>query len=158
MNSLRSWNQVRFLICTLAGAALAGSFGCGPGNKASVSGKVTYKGAAVPGATIQLKPASGDGPAFPVVTGADGAFSAPDVPLGQMQVSIESAKDPSAMPDIPVGMRPPAGVTPPAANTTGATGAIKAVQIPAKYGDPKNSGLNWDIKPGTNTKNFELTD
>jgi hypothetical protein len=32
------------------------------------------------------------------------------------------------------------------------------VPIPAKYKDPKTSGLTWDVKGGNNPKDFVLTD
>ena len=32
------------------------------------------------------------------------------------------------------------------------------MDIPAKYKDPKTSGLTWDVKAGKNTKDFDLTD
>ena len=46
----------------------------------------------------------------------------------------------------------------PAGSAPGSTSPVKRVAIPARYKDPKTSGLKWDIKPGKNARDFDLTD
>jgi hypothetical protein len=120
--------------------ALTALYGCGGGDstKATVSGKVTYKGAPVPSGTITLYPASG--PEYPIILRPDGTFNTSDVPVGPMGVGIST----------PPAMAMPAG--------TDQSAMGKVVPIPAKYKDPKTSGLTWDVTGGKQSKNFELTD
>ena len=101
-------------------------------------GQSHLQGAPVPSGTLNLYPASG--PPFPISLKPDGTFSVSDVPIGQVGVAI----------DTPPPMIPPAG--------TDMSKVTPHVAIPAKYKDPKTSGLTWEIKGGKNTKDFELTD
>ncbi len=43
------------------------------------------------------------------------------------------------------------------AGSTAAPGPAARGKLPAKYKDPKTSGLTWEVKGGKNTKNFDLT-
>ena len=130
----------RALAMVGASLALTALFGCGgDSNKATLSGKVTYKGAPVPGGTLTLYPESG--PAYPISLHADGTFSVSDVPVGPMGVGIDTG-GPAAAASAGPGMSnlPP------------------HVDVPLKYKDPKTSHLTWDVKGGHNTKEFDLSD
>jgi hypothetical protein len=137
-------------------------FGCekNPNAPSTVSGKVTYKGAPVPGGDITFTPEK-QGPPYSRPLGPDGSFSLTDVPAGKYDVTIETE---SINPDHkqpayrkPGGGAaaggPPIGPIPAGANVPTA----KYVKIPAKYANVKTSGLTatiGDNKP----KEFDLTD
>jgi hypothetical protein len=167
MKAVRALLPLRSL--SMAGVCLTfiALLGCGDASKGRVTGKVTYKGAPVTGGLITLIPTSGTGAAFTIPIQADGSFTAKDVPLGEMGVGISTDDVPEAG-----GMKPPPGVqmpappTPPKDSPAPAPTASadtsnmpKRVVIPTKYKEPKTSGLNWEIKGGSNTyKTFDLTD
>ena len=133
--------RMRLPASAAACMALAVLAGCGgDGGKATISGKVSYKGAPVTGGTLTLYPASG--PPYPLTIKADGTFNVSGVPIGEMGVGIDTGLPPAA---APAGSSMPQGLPP-------------HVAIPPKYKDPKTSGLTWDVKGGGNTKDFDLTD
>ena len=135
---------------------LASLAGCGDSTKGTATGKVTYKGQTVTGGTLTLTPSSAGAAPIPLFIKPDGTFSQPDIPVGQYQVSIETASATGPTPYQTGGMTPPGGanVSQPTLPATGG----KPVPIPAKYNDPKTSNLSWEIKPGRNDKPFDLTD
>jgi len=137
--------------------------GCSGGGKASISGKVDYKGAPVTGGAMTLTPATGTAIAVPLK--ADGTFALADVPLGTYTVSFNTDGVPEAglvgPPDSP-GERP-ADITqgkgmPKPEIPEGKAMMLRRVAIPAKYKDPKTSGETWEIKRGKNKKDFNLQD
>ena len=153
MRMVRAARAVRSLASVGVCITMAALIGCGgDSGKATVAGKVTYNGAPLTAGTISLCPASASPIPIPIKT--DGTFVASDVPVGPMTVAIASG---------PEGYRPAGGPLPPGAPVTaGSTGASQGptppvVNIPAKYADPKTSGLTWEVKGGKNTKNFDLT-
>jgi len=172
MNTLQRIGRLRVPAVLAASLALTALAGCGDSSKATVSGKVTYKGAPVTGGTLTLHPASGAD--FPIVIKADGSFYVTDAPIGQMAVAIETDSVPSnTMPpgmtppkdtpvpgqtaSLPKDMPPPKDYSPAKPSDTSA--GLKKVAIPSKYKDPTTSGLTWDIKGGSNAaKEFDLTD
>lgn len=140
---------------------VAGLSGCGGKKKAKVSGKVTYKGNPVTGGTLTLYPSAEKQAPIPIQIQANGQFITTDVPPGSYKVAIstESVKL-TAPPSLPRGaqMKPPAGVKiPEGAGQYGQdTSGMKYVQIPPKYAKPETSGLTWDIKGGSQEKDFPL--
>ncbi len=141
--SFGTTGMMRSLASSAAYLVLAGLMGCGGGSgsdKATVIGKVSYKGAPVTGGTLTLY--SAEGAPYPVAIKADGTFNVSGVPVGQMGVAIDTGAAPAA---------PPAG-------SSGGQAPPPHVDLPKKYKDPKSSGLTWDIKGGKNTKDFDLTD
>jgi len=155
MSSIRPARGTVRLATLLVCCAFAALPGCGDATKASLSGKVTYKGQPVTGGNLTLTPAAQAAPVS-IFIKPDGSFSQSSVPPGQYQVSIEtdSASGPSAY--NTGGKVPPggAGQQPPDMNA----GASKKVAIPVKYNDPKTANLPWEIKAGSNEKTFDLTD
>jgi|GEM_PF-6807542 len=130
-------------ILMLAGLMFACEFlvGCGgppPAPKreyADVTGKITYKNTAVTTGQVRFQPSSGA-----MVTGdikPDGTFSLKGV-IGPNAVMIVSLEDNGPMSaDNPKSRQPPKSV------------------IPAAYGTP-GSNLTFEVKPGSNTANFDL--
>jgi hypothetical protein len=79
----------------------------------------------------------------------DGAYSVTGVPIGPVQVKVETFKpiDPDKMPKDtpkPKGSPEPRG------------GGGKYVEIPRRYGDFKQSGLTYEVTGGSQTKDFNL--
>jgi hypothetical protein len=140
--------KVGGLLCVVA--ILAAS-GCGRPNTAAVSGKVTYRGQPVPGALI-LQAADAEAGTAPAVyraaIGPDGRYSTCGVPDGAYRAAVAPA---------------PASFAGPMPGSTGMPPGVKAtplthVDIPARYLWPGTSGLTLEVKGGSMTRDFSLTD
>jgi hypothetical protein len=155
MHIVRAVRVMRSLAFIGACFGLTFLMGCGGGDakKATISGKVTYKGAPLAGGTLKLVPTSG-GSSYPVYIKPDGAFQVTDAPVGNMQVAIESTGSGTGATTDSTKMAPPAGGGRPVATPAPSNGPV----IPARYNNPKTSGLTWDVKAGRNSeKTFDLT-
>lgn len=146
-------NRNRFPAVALC-LLLAAAAGCGAADRATVTGKVVYRGAPVTGGMLNLTDAKGT---FTIPIRADGTFVETEVPVGLMAVTVNTdnvgAKPSVALPQPPKDS--------PALRQAAGSGAAEAkkVDLPARYRDPKTSGLKWDVKPGVNAaKTWELTD
>lgn len=153
----------------IVGIAVLGllTVGCSKGSglkTGSVSGTVTFEGKPVPNAQVVFQPKQGGQNAvgttdangrYTLMTGTDkGALIGEHrvtvtVQSGAEQLSGIDAADPSAA--YGQAMMAAASGRPPAAQTPSSGG------IPAKYGDPATSGLEFTVKAGSNTINLELT-
>jgi hypothetical protein len=135
------------LCLAVASLAMAAASGCGP-SKASVTGTVTYSGQPLPSGTITFASEAGAKPvkASPIT---DGKYTITDFIAGPAKVTVLTTPPPSG------GGKPPPGAPAIAVPTTAAPG--KYVPIPAKYNNPQQSGLSYDVKGGEQTKNFDLT-
>jgi hypothetical protein len=135
------------LCLAVASLTMAAASGCGP-SKASITGTVTYSGQPLPSGTITFASEAGAKPvkAAPIT---DGKYTITDFIAGPAKVTILTTPPPSS------GGRAPPGAPVIAAPTTAAPG--KYVPIPAKYNNPEQSGLSYDVKSGANTKDFPLT-
>ena len=131
----------------------AGILGCGGASKtSSVSGRVTYKGKAVPNANISFTPVEGATRAATGLTDSDGrftlgTFSTSDGALpGNYRISI-IARGPD---------RPPK----PGETGSGMPGEMMPGDpiIPTKYFAPDTSGLTHEVKPGSNQVELNLKD
>jgi hypothetical protein len=128
-------------------------------NPVKVSGKVTYKGAPVPGGTIQFTKEGGGFASCPL--SKDGSYSASDLPVGEYAVAVETeSANTGAHPAVGSygkgkgGMSPGPGGAPPAPPSAG-----DYVKIPAKYKKKETSGLKVSLAAGDNPdKNFDLAD
>ncbi|MGQ9823273.1 MAG: carboxypeptidase-like regulatory domain-containing protein [Thermogutta sp.] len=141
--------------------------GCSKGSglkTGSVSGTVTFQGKPVANAQVVFQPKQGGQNAvgttdangrYTLMTGTDrGALIGEHrvtvtVQSGAEKLSGIDAADPSAA--YGQAMVAAASGRPPAAQTPSAGG------IPAKYGDPATSGLEFTVKAGSNTINLDLT-
>ncbi|WP_233198903.1 MULTISPECIES: hypothetical protein [Pirellulaceae] len=128
---------VRTIIpCLLLMALLTGCGSKGP-ETGHVSGKVTYKGKALPTGTIVFVPEKeGDLMAFAEIQ-QDGTYVAgteqfgPGVPLGKHRVMISAFIDHG--PEV----------------------SAESL-LPEKYGSDRKSGLTADVEPGENIVDFSL--
>ena len=136
---------------------VAGLSGCGGQKNAKLTGKVSYKGSPLPGGILTLNPPDEKTQSsIPIVIKPDGTFVTMSVLLGNYKVGITSMGTNPAL--DPSRKRAPAGVKmreggPPSSNLP--EGA-KHVDLPQKYARPDTSGLSWDVKGGSQEKNFPL--
>ena len=136
MNRVFAARGVRAAACVGLCVLLAGLAGCGGGDKASVAGKVTYKGAPLTGGTLTLY--SDSGSPYPIYIKPDGSFAADQTPIGSMKVAVETDSVPSEQ----ASFKPPPGMTltkdstgpPPRAIPTGLTGSSsrRSIKIPKR--------------------------
>lgn len=148
----RPWRLA--VACLIVALAITGCGGGGTTGK--LSGRVTYKGEPVAGIlTLQSTAAGPAASTYPVPVAADGRFSTVGVPEGVYQVSVTPT--PANFSSAPMVPRPPKDVSAAPVPLPGGA-AAKHVDIPAKYLRPGTSGLTWEVKSGSQTKDFELTD
>jgi hypothetical protein len=129
-----------------------GAAGCG--SAASVSGKVSYKGAPVKGGTVTFYNASNWTGTSPI--GADGSYKIDKVPSGTVKITVETK---SAKPN-PMASRMPKppkdAPVPPGSMYEGGGDPDRYVAIPDKYADKEQSGLTYDVKSGSQEHPIEL--
>jgi hypothetical protein len=128
--------------------------GCGGKNvKGVLSGKITYKGAPVNSATLELFPAAGGEP-LPIPVDKEGNFKAKDVPAGEYKVVVMGS----------------AGTQGP--NTQGMTkeqlekakGSLDAMKqdptiaFPDKYKKKESTDLKVTVGSGETNQDFPLAD
>jgi hypothetical protein len=109
--------------------------GCSDRARFQVRGKVTYNGKPIGHQTLTLFHAAPDDPfakRFPIAA-ADGAFAGEVPKPGTYKVYIEPSM--AAM----EGMA-----------------SADEMHFPEKYRDKATSGLEWDVKPGLNERDFDL--
>ena len=132
-------------------AVVGWATGCGSANTSPVSGQVTYKGKPVPAANVSYTPAEGAGLAASGVADDNGRYtlgtkSANDgATVGKYRVTISAFGPPRPLKSGEMGVGMP-GET------------MRDPIIPTKYSNPETSGLSFEVKRGTNSANFELTD
>jgi len=144
--------SARPLFLLLQLAALLALAGCGPsGPSTLVSGSVTYKDKPVTGEITFIGPDGKDAKA-PIL---DGKYSVANPPVGLNKIKITGMGGDLApaggggKPPIPKDVGGKDAVAP----TTSTVGA--GVAPPAKYASPDN-GLKYEVKAGTQTKDFPL--
>jgi hypothetical protein len=139
--------RTRLPRAALVVAVLAFAAGCE--SKTTVTGKVTYRGAPVSGGSVTL--VASDGTAYAGTIQADGTYSIPDVPTGDVRIGVAGAgragagsrAGPSGRGDAgPIG-RGKAPDGPPQE-----TKAPAGPPIPDSYFDPQKSGLIRTVKSG----------
>ena len=74
-------------VATIVAVTLATTIGCGDGNRASLSGKVTAEGAPVTEGTILIAPVGGGVKPVNVGVEPDGSFKAEGVAIGKNTIS-----------------------------------------------------------------------
>lgn len=127
-----------FLGLALLSLAVAGT-GCGGGSggkgSSKVSGTVMYQGKPVPTGTVTFFDEKKD-----IVGSAsisNGSYTAEGLPIGKAVVTVTTPPEVKPDPKHPQPKDRPGD--PP----------LSVVPIPAQYGNPQNSGLNCDVKPGS---------
>jgi hypothetical protein len=148
--------------------------GCGSA-KGTVSGRVLYKGAALPGGRVTFRPANPKVNAIPVELDEEGKYEV-TLPVGEVRVSVDNRElqPPSAVPrGVPAGLPPEVqkalakakteAAPPPAAEPTPAGNSAappkprgKYVPIPDKYYTIENSDLKFTVEPGNQKHDLEL--
>jgi len=143
-------------IVAMFGVLTGCSGGTNPNAPATVTGKVTYKGAPVTGGMLFFHAA--DSSMSPVVIDNDGNYQARDMPIGEMTVTVDTEMNnpkrhaqqyPGSGGKKVQEYKPPEGVT-------GA--AATYVNIPSKYTDKTKSDLKVTVAAGKQAKDFELKD
>jgi hypothetical protein len=132
------------------GLALVLAAGCGGSFTAPVSGKVTYKGKALPGGTVTfIHP---DGRVGYGTIHEDGTYSISAAPGGNVKCIVQTTK-PIVPPPQKLAARLSGGAAKPGATVYPAG---PYVPIPEKYGDPQTSGLSYTIDRASNTIDIPL--
>ena len=138
------------------------ALGCTTSNTPStVTGKVTYNDKPVTAGTVTFQMEAGGTYRCPIK--ADGTYSSlGEIPAGDGVVTIEteSANKDKKQPVYGGGRGGPNGGmgAPPSGAEMGSASAGDYVKIPAKFSDPKKSGLTAKVAKGSNKFNFDLKD
>jgi hypothetical protein len=114
--------------------------GCGRGT-GSITGEVKYNGQLLPIGDIAFLSQEGDQQVRHADI-IDGKYSIPSIEVGQAQVVVTTWQ-PTPRKARPGGAAPPPPVP-------------KAILIPKRYGIPDESGLTYEVKRGSQTKDFDL--
>src|SRR5262249_49180718 len=141
-----------------AALCLGLALGCNKNTQApaKVSGRVTYKGKALPSGSIAFNSTDKDKPAYASPIGKDGTYQITDLPTGEMVVTVEteSANPKKDVPSYGGGKGDKMYAERIAAEQkTGGAMMAKGVppeymKIPPKYNNPKTSPLTVTIKAG----------
>jgi hypothetical protein len=133
--------------------------GCGSGRNpnvpASVSGKITYKGQPLKGGTIAFMSKEG---AYTGAIRSDGTYDIKDLPVGQMEVTIETESMNPNIKKQTYGKKGGASPMPSSAQEKAAGASDNYVHIPPRFGDRANSKLTATLTTGQQTKDWELKD
>jgi hypothetical protein len=116
--------------------------------RASVSGKVTYKGKPVTSGNVVI--IGQDGKASPPgAIGTDGSYVIDGAPVGHVKAAVDNPPPPEPPPNAPKTPNDPEV-------QQDKQLAARYVATPPQYRDPKKSGLEHDLQSGSNTWNIEL--
>ncbi len=133
-----------WLVIFVAGMVAAGCSKQGKMETAPVSGKVTYRGKAVPTGTVMFVP--GEGPAATGEIGSDGSYKLTTFSPGDGAVIGTHKVTITALQGMGDALPEQRSATPPPL-------------VPAKYLNGETSGLVAEVKPKTkNEVNFDLKD
>jgi hypothetical protein len=144
------------IVVFLSGSALffAGCSGSGVAGTVPVSGKVTYKGQPVGGATVSFIGEAGGSRGAVAVSEADGTYKLRTLETegalpGKYTVTVTKTES-AASTTLPTmeEMAKSSGKPPPEAKEL----------LPAKYGDPAQTPLKFEVKAGSNNIDLPLTD
>ena len=138
----RQWVALLGLVVAL------GMGGCGEPSPGNVSGKITYKGALLKGGTITFSHVDKQKTYLSEI-GEDGSYTIRDVPIGQVQVTVEteSLKERARVRINPVPADAQGNPNPKPGDPKDLLN--RYVQIPKKYSNPGESGLEYTVKSGS---------
>jgi hypothetical protein len=119
------------------------ALGCGRPT-GSITGEVKYKGQLLPIGDIAFLSQEGEQQVRHADI-IDGKYSIPRIEAGRAKVVVTTWQP---QPRKKSGFDGEDSAPPPP--------VPKAILIPKRYGDPDKSGLTYDIKPGAQTKDFDL--
>jgi hypothetical protein len=129
----------------LFGLILMALIGCGQKKKiAALTGKITYNGRAVSVGAVYFHGENDDVAMANIAR--DGAFTATDVPLGKVRVSLQ-VRDPGVYAKDLKGFGGDASAKDENSPVT---------SVPEKYADPKTSGLEYSITTKTTFLEIKL--
>jgi hypothetical protein len=146
MRSFARFADARFFGCLMLTLVVVLVGGCGGRKTGNVSGKVRLDGQPVPGGFVNFFPESGantGAKASPI--GADGSYSVTGVPVGPAKISVQGVYGSTQLPN----MKGPNGMDMPRSDR-------KTVYVPPRYSTVEQSGLTWDVKPGSEEHDIEL--
>lgn len=127
-----------------------------------VSGKVTYKGQPVNGATLRFYPVPGPGPDFSIPAGQDGTFRSSGLPAGEYKIVVEPNQVPPGggreMPAIPKGMDPAKAEEMKQKFQQAYGQDVPTISFPNKYKNAASSDLKITVKEGDQPVNLDLKD
>jgi hypothetical protein len=144
----------------LAFALLLPAVGCAP-SKGAVFGKVTYKGEPLPGGQVRFESPDGVGGNSANINPKDGTYRIEGLAQKHMQVAVIPYQEPYIPPQAKLGPPPGAPEVPGGGPGFGpkaaaeASGA-KSVPIPSKYQSAAQSGIECDVKGGSQEFNIDL--
>lgn len=132
----------------------------GCGSKGTVSGKVFYQGKPLPGGTVTFLEDTG---AFHSVIHEDGSYRIAGVPPGNATITVSTPDPPKQASSSPMakamknakgwkGEIPPEEMAKHMGDPE--AGKRRYMAIPSKYKDPKQSGLTYTVKSGS--QNFDI--
>ncbi len=150
----------------LTGCLTAGA-GCGGGEKkfAEVAGRVVIDGKPVTAGEVYFSPVDDPNGGNGAQLNDKGAYASKSIPVGKCRVSVKTKQFAPSAPGgnsgkMTVGPQTQQTKTPDWVKNYGGSmptpGAY--VAIPAKYEDQLLSGLEFDVKSGTNTFDIVLTE
>lgn len=130
----------------IVSVCLAAGMGCGT-STATVTGKVTMNGTPVTAGAVTFH---GEGQFVQsAAIDSGGNYSISNAPIGPVKVTVQSAQPRAArnMPGKTATKHP---------GEKGGAAAAASTSIPAKYGDPNQSGLSFTLKAGSQTIDLPL--
>jgi hypothetical protein len=137
---------------------------CGPQTgpaQAKVSGSLKYKGQPIKAGTMAFH--SAEGQQYQATISDDGTYSATDVPVGELVVTVDTShldpnKTGAAQKPKDLDRRMAQGRGQQSSAEAPATAPQPYLAIPKKYSNPKTSTLSITLQNGRNVKDLELTD
>jgi hypothetical protein len=115
--------------------------GCGK-RMGEVSGTVKYRGQVLPSGNVTFFGADKQIVGSSSIT--DGKYKVPQVPPGEVKITVTTP--PAANQMANRAPAPPKDMPPP----------IASIGIPQQYGNPEQSGLNYNVKPGSQEHPIDL--
>jgi hypothetical protein len=132
-------------------AVLLCASGCAE-QKATVKGTVTYKNSPLTSGEVRFIGKTGTVPRAALIA-SDGSYQIDDAPLGEVHVAVVSLKGAGSVFPPMMG-----GKTSDKKSVPGKESKRPTSAIPAKYNDPKTSGLVFTITTGSQSIDIPLKD